>query len=229
MTIKRFFEETQGARKVSPANGGSTGATRNRGGVVRLRTYEACGRVPVIDASAMVHETAVLIGDVRIGPDCYIGPNSVCRGDQGSIVIEGGTSLQDCCVVHTRPQGRVIVGELGQIGHGAMLHGCTIGRGVLIGMGAIVLDDAVIENDAMVGAATLVTARQRVPVRMLIQGNPGKVIREITDAEMAGKREIALRYVTLARFRHGARRAFPNLNEASDRSPEKQRAAGERE
>jgi hypothetical protein len=81
----------------------------------------------------------------------------------GSIVIERGTSLQDCCVV---------VGELCQIGHGAMLRGCMIGRNILIGMGAIVLDDGIIEDDAVVGAASLVTARQRVPARMIVRGTP---------------------------------------------------------
>ena len=177
----------------------------------RLQTYEASGHVPVIHGSALVHETAVLIGDVCIGADCYIGPLSVCRGDQGSILIGRGTSLQDCCVVHTRPGGRVVVGEFGQIGHGAMLHGCTVGRNVLIGMGAIVLDDAVIEDDAMVGAATLVTARQRVPARMIVRGNPGKLAREVTSEELIYKHEITMQYVALARSASGARRALAQI------------------
>ncbi len=97
-------------------------ATRgSRSSAAQLQTYESAGRVPVIHATALVHETAVLIGDVRIGADCYIGPHAVCRGDQGSIVIERGTSLQDCCVVHTRPDGRVRFGRLGQMGH----RGCA--------------------------------------------------------------------------------------------------------
>jgi phenylacetic acid degradation protein len=181
-----------------------------------LQTYEARGRVPVIHASALVHETAVLIGDVSIGADCYIGPQSVCRADQGSIVIEHGTSLQDCCIVHTRAQGRVVVGARGQIGHGAMLHGCTIGRNVLIGMGAIVLDDAVIEDDAMVGAATLVTGRQRVPARMLVRGNPGKVIREVTDEELVSKHEITMHYVGFAASGVGIRRACARIVTGAD-------------
>jgi phenylacetic acid degradation protein len=200
------------ARKGYPRRlGREPGTNEARNHVAQLRTYEAAGRVPVIHASALVHETAVLIGDVRIGPDCYIGPNSVCRGDQGSIVIERGTSLQDCCVVHTRPRGRVLLGELGQIGHGAMLHGCTVGRNVLIGMGAIVLDDAVIEDDAMVGAATLVTARQRVPARMIVRGNPGRVFREATGEELAYKHKITMHYITFARSGVGIRRTLPQI------------------
>jgi len=208
MYFKQLLDEALGPPEPGkPLAGSDRWPMEGSPDVVQLRTYEAAGRVPVIDTSALVHETAVLIGDVRIGPDCYIGPHSVCRGDQGSIVIGRGTSLQDCCVVHTRPGGRVAVGELGQIGHGAMLHGCTIGRNVLIGMGAIILDDAVIEDDAMVGAATLVTAGQRVPARMLVRGNPGKIAREVTGAELASKEEITMRYVSIARSREGARRA----------------------
>lgn len=214
MNIRLFLDEARRqtrngyVRRWLARESGATGA---HSGIAQLKTYEAAGRVPVIHASALVHETAVLIGDVCIGADCYIGPNAVCRGDQGSIVIERGTSLQDCCVVHTRPNARVVVGEFGQIGHGAMLHGCTIGRNVLIGMGAIVLDDAVIEEDAMVGAATLVTARQRVPARMLIRGNPGKIFRGVTVEDLAHKHEITMHYVAFARSRVGNTRALAQI------------------
>ena len=223
MNIRLFFDEA--LRQARRGYGAlrlvrEREATRTRTDVAQLRTYEADGRVPVIHASALVHETAVLIGDVCIGADCYIGPHAVCRGDQGSIVIERGTSLQDCCVVHTRPHGLVVIGELGQIGHGAMLHGCTIGRNVLIGMGAIVLDDAVIEDDAMVGAATLVTKRQRVPTRMLVRGNPGKVTRQVTDEELAYKHEITMHYVAFARSGVGIRRALAQIVGSAGPGPE---------
>lgn len=164
-----------------------------------LRTYAANGRVPIIDASAAVHPTAVLIGDVRIGPDCWIGPNATLRADQGRIVIGARTSIQDNCVMHTGPDGSLSIDEEGQIGHGAMLHGCTIGRNVLIGMGAILLDDAVIEHDVIVAAATLVPARVRVPTGMLFVGSPGKVARPLTAADMASKRQCTEHYVALAR------------------------------
>jgi phenylacetic acid degradation protein len=164
-----------------------------------LRTYAANGRVPIIDASAAVHPTAVLIGDVRIGPDCWIGPNATLRADQGRIVIGARTSIQDNCVLHTGPDGSLSIDEEGQIGHGAMLHGCTIGRNVLIGMGAILLDDAVIEHDVIVAAATLVPARVRVPTGMLFVGSPGKVARPLTEADMASKRDCTEHYVALAR------------------------------
>ncbi|HEX4598130.1 MAG TPA: gamma carbonic anhydrase family protein [Burkholderiaceae bacterium] len=168
-----------------------------------LRTYAANGRVPMIDASAAVHPTAVLIGDVRIGPDCWIGPNATLRADQGRIEIGARTSIQDNCVLHTGPDGLLSIDEEGQIGHGAMLHGCTIERNVLIGMGAIVLDDAVVEHDVVVAAATLVPGKARVPTGMLFVGSPGKVVRPLTPADIASKRECTEHYVALARAGSG--------------------------
>jgi phenylacetic acid degradation protein len=164
-----------------------------------LRTYAAHGRVPVIDASAAVHPTAVLIGDVQIGPDCWIGPNATLRADQGRIQIGARTSIQDNCVLHTGRDGSLSIDEEGQIGHGAMLHGCAVGRNVLIGMGAIVLDDAIVEHDVIVAAATLVPAKVRVPSAVLFVGSPGKVVRPLTPADIAAKRECTEHYVALAR------------------------------
>jgi phenylacetic acid degradation protein len=164
-----------------------------------LRTYAANGRAPIIDASAAVHPTAVLIGEVRIGPDCWIGPNATLRADQGPIVIGARTSIQDNCVLHTGPGGSLSIDEEGQIGHGAMLHGCTIGRNVLIGMGAILLDDVVVEHDVIVAAAALVPARVRVPTGMLFVGSPGKVARPLTEADFASKQQCTEHYVAMAR------------------------------
>jgi phenylacetic acid degradation protein len=164
-----------------------------------LRTYAANGCAPIIDASACVHPTAVLIGDVRIGADCWIGPNATIRADQGRIAIGARTSIQDNCVLHTGPDGVLSIDEEGQIGHGAMLHGCTIGRNVLIGMGAIILDDAVVEHDTIIAAAALVPGKARVASGMLFVGSPGKVVRPLTPADMASKRECTEHYVALAR------------------------------
>lgn len=166
---------------------------------LQLRTYAANGKVPVIDASAAVHPTAVLIGDVTIGPDCWIGPNACLRGDQGSIVVGARTSIQDNCVLHTGPEAAMRIGPDGQVGHGAMLHGCTIEENVLIGMGAIVMDDAVVERDALVAAAALVPCRVRVPSGMLFAGSPGRIVRPVSEAEMRSKRECTAHYVEMAR------------------------------
>jgi phenylacetic acid degradation protein len=140
-----------------------------------------------------------LIGDVHIGPDCWVGPNATLRADQGRITIGARTSIQDNCVLHTGPDGSLRIEEDGQIGHGAMLHGCVIGRNVLIGMGAVVMDDALIEDDVVVGAKTLVAGRVHVPGGVLFLGSPGKVIRPLTEADRASKRECTQHYVELAR------------------------------
>jgi phenylacetic acid degradation protein len=164
-----------------------------------LRTYAANGRVPTIDATACVHPSAVLVGDVHVGPDCWIGPNATLRADQGRIVVGARTSIQDNCVLHTGPDGTLSIGEDGQIGHGAMLHGCTLGPNVLVGMGALVMDDAILETDVVVAAAALVPCRTRVPGGMLFVGSPGKVVRPLTEADLASKRQCTQHYVAMAR------------------------------
>ena len=160
-----------------------------------LRTYAANGRAPIIDASAAVHPTAVLIGEVRIGPECWIGPNATLRADQGPIVIGARTSIQDNCVLHTGPGGSLSIGEEGQIGHGAMLHGCTIGRNVLIGMGAILLNGVKVGSGSIVAAGSLLLERTEIPPESLAVGSPGKVRRPLTEIDKATIDAYAQRYI----------------------------------
>ena len=104
--------------------------------------YSIEGVVPVVDPSAYVHPSAVLIGDVIIGPECYVGPCASLRGDFGRIVLERGANVQDTCVIHGFPQRDTVVEENGHIGHGAVLHSCVVRRDALVGMNAVVMDDA---------------------------------------------------------------------------------------
>ncbi len=157
------------------------------------------GLIPVVDPLAFVHPTATLIGDVIIGPGCYIGPGAVLRGDFGRLVMEGGSNLQDTCVVHGFPANDTVVEEAGHIGHGAVLHGCRIGRNALVGMNAVVMDGAVIGEDAFVAAMCFVKAGFQVPARSLVAGVPGKIVREVTEAEIAWKSEGTVEYQILAR------------------------------
>lgn len=196
VTLRQVLEKAKRGRAAQAA---PTRLEEAQSRALYLRTYAANGRVPVIDATAAVHPTAVLIGDVHIGADCWIGPNATLRADQGRIVVGARTSIQDNCVLHTGPDGRLQIDEDGQIGHGAMLHGCTVGRNVLIGMGAVLLDDAVIEPDVVVAAATLVPCRAHVPSGVLFVGSPGRVARPLTAAELESKRESTAHYVMLAR------------------------------
>ena len=112
--------------------------------------YAFEGITPVIDPSAYVHPTAVLLGDVIIGPGCYVGPGAVLRGDFGRIVMEPDSNLQDNCVVHSGPGMDCLISERAHIGHGAILHFCTIGRDALVGMQADVMDRAVVGEQAIV-------------------------------------------------------------------------------
>jgi phenylacetic acid degradation protein len=160
--------------------------------------YEIDGLRPVVDPAAYVHPTAVLIGDVIIGPRCYIGPAASIRGDFGRIVFGEGANLQDTCVVHGFPHADTVVEADGHIGHGAVLHGCVVRRNALVGMNAVVMDDAEVGESAMVAACAFVKAAMRVPPRMLAAGVPARILRELSADELQWKAEGTREYQTLA-------------------------------
>ena len=162
-----------------------------------LTVYEINGVTPVVDPSAYVHPSAVLIGDVMVGPRCYIGPAACLRGDFGRIDIRAGANLQDTCVAHGFPGTDTIVEEDGHIGHGAVLHGCVVERNALVGMNAVINDSARIGESAIVAAMAFVKARMVVPARTLVAGIPARVLRELTDAEIAWKVEATQSYQAL--------------------------------
>ena len=147
--------------------------------------YEINGIVPVVDPTAFVHPTATLIGDVIVGPGCYVAPGASLRGDFGRIILERGSNLQDCCVMHGFPGTDTIVEEDGHIGHGAILHGCIVKKNAMIGMNAVVMDEAVIEESAIVAACAFVKAGMVVPARSLAVGTPAKVLRQRSEEEVA--------------------------------------------
>lgn len=153
------------------------------------KVYEIDGIVPVIDPAAYVHPDAILIGDVIIGPDCYVGPAASLRGDFGRLILEQGANLQDTCVMHGFPNTDTVVEEDGHIGHGAVLHGCRIGKNAMVGMNAVVMDNTVIGESSIVAAMAFVKAGVVIPPRSLVTGLPGKVVRELSDEEIEWKRE----------------------------------------
>lgn len=161
--------------------------------------YAIEGVIPVVDASAYVHPTAVLIGDVIIGPDCYVGPAACLRGDFGRIVLQRGANIQDTCVVHGFPEHDTVVEENGHIGHGAVLHSCTVRRNALVGMNAVVMDDAEVGEEAIVAACAFVRAGMKVPPRSLAAGVPAKILRELSDEEVAWKLEGTMTYQDLTK------------------------------
>jgi phenylacetic acid degradation protein len=145
--------------------------------------------VPVVDPSAFVHPTAVLIGDVIVGPNCYVGPCASLRGDFGRIVLQAGANVQDACIIHGFPKQDTLVEENGHIGHGAVLHSCVVRRGALVGINAVVMDDAEIGEQAVVAACAFVPVGMRVAPRSLLAGIPAKVVRTLTDKEIAWSAE----------------------------------------
>jgi phenylacetic acid degradation protein len=164
-----------------------------------MKVYAIDGIVPVVDPTAYVHPSAVLIGDVIIGPGCYVGPCASLRGDFGRLILERGSNIQDTCVMHGFPGTDTVVEEDGHIGHGAVLHGCRVGRNALVGMNAVIMDNAVIGEASIVAASAFVKAGVEIPPRVLVAGMPAKVIRPLSDEEIRWKSEGTATYQDLAR------------------------------
>ena len=138
---------------------------------------------------------AVVVGDVELAEDVNIWYGAVLRGDSGKITVGKGTNIQDNCVVHEE----TTIGEYCTVGHGAILHGCTIGDGSLIGMGAIVLNGAVLGEGCLVGAGALVTGKTDAPAGSVLLGSPAKIAKTLSPEEMNAQRESALHYIVQAK------------------------------
>ena len=145
-------------------------------------TYK--GMSPSIDASAWVHDSAVLIGDVEIGAKANVWPGCVLRGDQGKISIGPETSIQDGSIAHcTGGMSETIIGARCTVGHRVVLHGCVVQDDCLIGMGAILLDNCEIGSGSIIGAGALVPVGKKIPPRSKVMGIPGKIVGEVSDWE----------------------------------------------
>ncbi|OYV02067.1 MAG: phenylacetic acid degradation protein PaaY [Burkholderiales bacterium PBB5] len=173
--------------------------------------YAIDGVGPVVDPSAYVHPSAVLIGDVIVGAGCYVGPCASLRGDFGRIALHQGANVQDTCVLHSFPNHDVIVEENGHIGHGAVLHGCIVRRDALVGMNAVVMDDAEVGAEAVVAACAFVPAGMTLPARALAVGAPAKVLRTLADDDVQRKREGTEVYHQLTRRCLASLREVPPL------------------
>lgn len=149
--------------------------------------YSFKGFIPVVDPSAFVHPQAVVTGNVVIGKDVYIGPGAALRGDWGGIVIEDGCNVQENCTIHMFPGVTVRLKEGAHIGHGAIIHGATIGRNVLVGMNSVIMDEVDIGDGSIIGALTFINANTTIPPRSVYAGNPGKLIKEVSDEMLEWK------------------------------------------
>ncbi len=144
-----------------------------------IYAYKGCK--PVISEESFVHPQATVIGSVVIGPRVYIGPQCVLRGDFGHISIGAGANVQECCIVHSFPNVTVTIAPNAHIGHGAIIHGATIGENAMIGMNAVIMDNAVIGAECIIGALAFVKTDMQIPPRSLVVGNPAKIVKEVSD------------------------------------------------
>lgn len=147
--------------------------------------YQFNGYRPVIHISSFIHPQSAVTGNVIIGKDCYIGPGAAIRGDWGQIIIEDGCNVQENCTIHMFPGVTVVLREGAHIGHGAIIHGATIGKNCLVGMNAVIMDEVQLGDESIVGALSFIKAAEIIAPRSVVAGNPAKIIKPVTD-EMLG-------------------------------------------
>ena len=159
--------------------------------------YAFNGYTPVIHESAFIHPQSAVTGNVIIGKQCYIGPGAAIRGDWGQIIIEDGCNVQENCTIHMFPGITVLLKEGAHIGHGAVIHGATIGRNCLVGMNSVIMDHVELGDETIVGALTFIKEGEKVPSRSLIVGNPARIIKQVSDEMIAWKTEGTALYQSL--------------------------------
>lgn len=176
--------------------------------------------IPVVHPSAFVHETAIIIGDVIIAEDCYIGPGAVIRGDWGRISLDAGCNVQENCVIHMFPGKHIKLETGAHVGHGAVVHGANLKANCLIGMNAVVMDGAVIGKNAIVGALSFVKSDEIIPDNHLFAGNPGRIIKELSDEMIHWKTEGTALYQSLPAQCHASLLPVVPLQSLDDNRPD---------
>lgn len=151
--------------------------------------YSFRGFVPVVDPTAFVHPQAAVTGNVIIGKHVYIGPGAAIRGDWGKIIIEDGCNVQENCTLHMFPGITLLLKSGAHIGHGAIIHGAVIGANSLVGMNSVIMDNAELGDECIVGALAFIKADSKFPPRSMIVGNPGTIIKEVSDEMLKWKTE----------------------------------------
>lgn len=151
--------------------------------------YEFQGYKPVVHETAFIHPQAAVTGNVIIGRDVYIGPGAALRGDWGKIVIEDGCNVQENCTIHMFPGVTVTLNEAAHIGHGAIIHGSTVGKNCLVGMNAVVMDHVNVGDECIIGALAFVPEGMEIPKRKVVVGNPAKIVKDVSDEMIRWKTE----------------------------------------
>lgn len=179
--------------------------------------------IPVVDPSSFVHPQAAVTGNVIIGKNVYIGPGAAIRGDWGGIIIEDGCNVQENCTIHMFPGITVILKEAAHIGHGAIIHGAVIGKNCLVGMNAVIMDNVVLGDECIVGALTFIKAEEKIPPRSLIAGNPGKIIKEVSDEMIRWKTDGTQLYQSLPTEMQQYWQVTEPLNKIPDNRPSQEK------
>ena len=175
--------------------------------------YTFNGFIPIIHPTAFIHPLASVTGNVVIGRDVYIGPGAALRGDWGKIIIEDGCNVQENCTIHMFPGVTTLLKTFSHIGHGAVIHGATIGKNCLIGMNSVIMDNVVLEDECIVGALSFIKQDSTFERRSLIVGNPAKKIKEVSDEMMNWKTEGTRLYQSLPKQMHETWRECQPLTE----------------
>jgi len=175
--------------------------------------------IPVIHESSFIHPLAAVTGNVFIGKDCYIGPGAALRGDWGKIIIEDGCNVQENCIIHMFPGVTVLLKPGAHIGHGAIIHGATIGKNCLVGMNAVIMDNVDLGDESIVGALTFIKQDEKIPARSLVAGNPGKIIKQVTDEMLSWKTEGTKLYQSLPKEMFESWKECEPLREIPDHLP----------
>ena len=173
--------------------------------------FEFKGMRPVVHKSAFVHPNATVTGNVSIGKDVYIGPGAAIRGDWGEIVIEDGCNVQENCTIHMFPGVKVYLRAGAHIGHGAVIHGASIGKNSLVGMNAVIMDNVEVGEECIIGALSFVPADMVIPKRKVVVGNPAKIIKDVSDEMIKWKTEGTKLYQQLPAELHATLKACEPL------------------
>lgn len=184
--------------------------------------YKFNHHIPFVHETAFVHPQATVTGNVIIGKNVYIGPGASIRGDWGKIIIEDGCNVQENCTIHMFPGVTVTLKENAHIGHGAIIHGATIGKNSLIGMNAVIMDNVIVGDECIVGALCFIKTGEKIPPRSVLAGNPFKILSQVSDEMLEWKTKGTALYQKLPQdMRDGWEECEP-LREIPASTPEQQ-------
>jgi phenylacetic acid degradation protein len=172
--------------------------------------------IPVVHESSFIHPLAAVTGNVIIGKNVYVGPGAAIRGDWGQIIIEDGCNIQENCILHMFPGVIMVLKEGAHIGHGAIIHGATIGRNCMVGMNAVIMDNVELGDECIVGALAFIKADEKIPARSLVVGNPYKIIKQVSDEMIKWKTEGTKLYQQLPSQMHEAWKECEPLREPNE-------------